>query len=188
MTISSSALPALLLISIDWAGLFAVRVNLLELFLRGSAMYLVIFLVMRVLRRQKGGLNAADLLVLLLVADAAQNGLSANYQSLTEGAVVVSTIFFWAYLLDTLSFFSRPLSRIINGKPTVLVKDGRLHRQHMRREMLTRDDVIEQLREQGVAELSEVQVCYLERDGHFSVIKRDAPTDDNRPRISSDVT
>lgn len=178
----------LLLASANWAQMFAVNVSLTELFIRGSVMYLGIFLIMRIFRRQKGGLNAADLLVLLLVADAAQNALSAEYKSLTEGAVVVGTIFFWDYVLDTLSYFSKPLNRIINGAPTVLVQDGQLNRKHMRREMLTKDDVLEQLREQGIHELSEVQMCYVETDGHFSVIKRDKSSDDKPPRATSGVS
>jgi uncharacterized membrane protein YcaP (DUF421 family) len=162
-----------IVMAVDWAGMFRPTVSLVELFLRGSAMYLAIFAVMRIFRRQKGALNAADFLVLVLIADAAQNALSADYHSLTEGAVVVGTIFFWDLLLDALSFISKPLNRLINGDPILLVKDGRLNRRNMRREMLTRDDVLEQLREQGVNDIATVQRCYLEADGHFSVIKEE---------------
>lgn len=166
---------------IDWTAMFSPQVSLLELFLRGSAMYLGIFAIMRVFRRQKGALNAADFLVLVLVADAAQNALSADYHSLTEGAVVVGTIFFWDYLLDTLAFFFTPIRRLLNGKPIVLVADGRLQRQNLRKEMLTSEDVIEQLREQGINDLAQVHRCYLETDGHFSVIKE---TEDESVRPS----
>ena len=57
----------------------------------------------------KGAINAPNLVVLLLVADAARNALSANYNSIAEGAIVVGTLFFWAFVLDTLEFYSRPL-------------------------------------------------------------------------------
>ncbi|MGV3710227.1 MAG: DUF421 domain-containing protein [Gemmatimonas sp.] len=155
----------------DWKAIFTPQVSLLELFVRGSLMYLGILLVMRVFRRQKGALNAADFLVLVLVADAAQNAISADYHSVTEGAVVVGTIFFWDYVLDTLSFISRPLNHFLNGKPLLLVDNGKLQRHNMRREMLTSEDVIEQLREAGIEKLEQVKACYLETDGHFSVIR-----------------
>ena len=178
MTISSNTLPALLLTGVDWAGLVAIKVSPLELFLRGSAMYLGIIVIMRVFRRQKGAMNAPDLVVLLLVADAAQNALSANYNSISEGAIVVGTLFLWAFVLDTLAFYSRPLRHLINGQPVTIVQDGQFNRLQMRRDMLTTDDVMEQLREQGVDDVRQVLRCYLETDGHFSVIKRDgAPTD-----------
>jgi uncharacterized membrane protein YcaP (DUF421 family) len=173
--------------SIDWAAMFTPQVSLLELFLRGSAMYLGIFAIMRIFRRQKGALNAADFLVLVLVADAAQNALSADYHSLTEGAVVVGTIFLWDYLLDTLAFFSRPMNRLLNGNPILLVADGKLQRQNLRKEMLTTDDVIEQLREQGVNDLADVHRCYLETDGHFSVIKEKEDDSVRPPQVSEGV-
>ena len=159
--------------SIDAAAMFRPTVSLLELFIRGSVMYLGILAVMRAFRRQKGAMNAADLLVLLLIADAAQNALSAEYKSLTEGVVVVGTIWFWDYVLDRLAFTSVSFNRMLNGDPILLVRDGKLDQQQMRRVMLSRSDVLEQLREQGVHSLTQVKRCYLETDGHFSVLKED---------------
>ena len=156
---------------IDWHAAFVPTIGLLELFLRGSVMYLAILAAMRMFRRQKGSLNGADMLVILLVADAAQNGMSAQYNSITEGLVLVGTIYFWEYVLDSLAFRSPTFHKILNEPPLPLVKDGKLQRQNMRKEMLTREDVMEQLREQGVDDLSQVRHCALESDGHFSVIK-----------------
>lgn len=157
--------------SVDWSGMFTPQVSLIELFVRGSMVYLGIFAVIRIFRRQKGARNAADFLVLVLVADAAQNALSADYHSVTEGAVVVGTIFFWDYVLDTLAFLFKPMNRLLNGEPLLLIEAGKLNRKNLRKEMLLTEDVMEQLREQGIADMSEVKRCYLEADGHFSVIK-----------------
>ena len=159
--------------AIDWTSMFSPKENLVELFLRTSTVYLGILAIMRIFRRQKGALNAADLLVLVLVADAAQNGIAINYQSLTEAAVVVGTIFLWDYALDAAAFRSPRFARFINGQPLILIRDGQLNRANMRSEMLTRDDVLEQLREQGVTDLRKVRCCYLETDGHFSVLTDD---------------
>lgn len=156
---------------IDWHAVFVPTVGLAELFIRISAMYLGILVAMRVLRRQKGALHTADLLVLIIVADAAQNGMSADYTSLTEGFVLVGTIFLWDYVLDTLAFRFKFFHRLLHEPPLPLVKDGKLQRNNMRKEMLTKDDVMEQLREHGIDDVSRVKQCCLESDGHFSMIK-----------------
>jgi uncharacterized membrane protein YcaP (DUF421 family) len=75
--------------AVDWRALLVPSVSLLELVLRGSAMYLIVFMAMRIFRRQAGALNTADLLVAGLVADAAQNAMASEYRSLTEGVVLV---------------------------------------------------------------------------------------------------
>jgi uncharacterized membrane protein YcaP (DUF421 family) len=162
---------------VDWAAMFKPTMSLPELFLRGSAMYLAIFAFMRLFNRQRGALNAADFLVIVLVADAAQNAISADYRSITEGIVIVATIFMWDIALDALSFRSKWFHRLLNGAPVSLVEDGRLNWRHMRREMLTKDDVLEQLREQGIDDVSEVRRCFLETDGHMSVVKYDKGDD-----------
>lgn len=159
--------------SIDWRTMLIPSTSLLELVLRGSAMYLVIFAIMRIFRRNAGSLNTADLLVLVLVADAAQNGMAGEYHSLTEGVVLVATIFAWNYLIDWLSFRFPAMRRLLSPPPVPLVVDGRIQAARLRGEMLTRDDLMEQLRELGVGSLREVKRCWLEADGHLSVLRTD---------------
>ena len=156
---------------IDWHNMLVPTVSLLELVLRGSGVYLGILVLMRVLRRDAGALSTADLLVVVLVADAAQNAMASEYHSITEGAVLVATIFGWNYLLDWLGYRYPWLHSLLHPAPLLLVKDGRVHRRNLRSEMLTMGDLKEQLREQGVAEFAEVKRCYLESDGRLSVIR-----------------
>ena len=152
--------------------MFVPSVSPLELVLRGSIMYLAILAAMRVFRRQAGSLSTADLLVVVLVADAAQNGMASDYHSVTDGLVLIATIYAWNYLLDVAAFRWRPVHRLLNPPPLALVQDGRVVRRNLRQEMLTLGDLMEQLREQGVERLSEVRHCCLEGDGHLSVIRR----------------
>jgi len=156
----------------DWHQMFAPSVSPLELVIRGTIMYLAILAAMRIFRRQTGSLNTADLLVVVLVADAAQNGMSSDYKSVTDGLVLVGTIYAWNYLLDAAAFRWRPIHRMLNPPPLPLVRDGQVLRRNLRQEMLTLDELMEQLREQGVERLSEVRSCCLEGDGHLSVIRR----------------
>jgi uncharacterized membrane protein YcaP (DUF421 family) len=158
---------------IDWHSMFVPTVSLVELVIRGSALYLVIFGFMRVFRREAGALSMADLLVVVLVADAAQNAMASDYHSITEGVVLVATIFGWNLGLDYLSFRFPAVRRLISPKPLLLIKDGQVDRQHLRSELITIGELRELLREHGVEHFSEVKRAYLEPDGHVSVITRD---------------
>jgi uncharacterized membrane protein YcaP (DUF421 family) len=158
---------------IDWHELLVPTVSLLELVLRGSVIYLAVLAALRILRREAGALSTADLLVVVLVADAAQNAMASEYHSITEGAVLVATIFGWNYLLDWLGYRYPAVYALLHPAPLLLIKDGRVHRRNLRSEMLTLADLKVQLREQGVAEFVQVKRCYLEPDGRLSVIKED---------------
>jgi uncharacterized membrane protein YcaP (DUF421 family) len=94
----------MLLASIDWSSVFVPKINLLELILRGSIMYLGAFAALRFFRRAAGALGTADLLLIVLIADAAQNAMSAEYHSITEGVVLVATIIGWNVLLDWMEY------------------------------------------------------------------------------------
>ena len=87
----------------DWSSLFALNVSPWELIIRGSVMYWFLFLVFRfLLRRDVGSIGVADVLLVVLIADASQNAMTADYTTVTEGLVLVSTLIGWNYLLDWL--------------------------------------------------------------------------------------
>jgi uncharacterized membrane protein YcaP (DUF421 family) len=165
------------LLQVDWKSVFVPTVSLAEIVLRGTFIYLLLFFVLRVLRREAGALGISDLLVVVLIADAAQNAMASEYKSVTEGAVLVGTIVAWDYFLDWLGFTFPPIGRLLRPAPLPLVKDGRMLRRNMRKEMITTKELMSLLREQGVESLDEVRRCYLEGDGHISVIKNDAGGD-----------
>ncbi|HEX6186107.1 MAG TPA: YetF domain-containing protein [Pyrinomonadaceae bacterium] len=173
------------LLQVDWKSVFVPTVSLAEIVLRGTFVYLLLFFVLRVLRREAGALGISDLLVVVLIADAAQNAMSSEYKSVTEGAVLVGTIVGWDYLLDWLGFNFPTLGRVLRPAPLPLVKDGQLLRRNMRKEMITTEELMSLLREQGVESLDEVRRCYLEGDGHVSVIKSDAGGDDGDSQSAS---
>jgi uncharacterized membrane protein YcaP (DUF421 family) len=158
--------------SIDWRELFIPSVNLWELVLRASIMYLLILAGFRILRRDAGSLSVSDLLVVVLIADAAQNGMAGEYTSVTEGVVIVATIFAWNFFLDWLAFQSEFAHRLLNPPPLLLVRDGRIQGRNLRSELITKGDLLEQLREQGIEDISIVKKCFLEGDGKLSVIRK----------------
>lgn len=166
------------LLRIDWNSVFVPTVSLVEIVLRGTLVYLLLFFVMRVLRREAGALGISDLLVVVIIADAAQNAMSSEYKSVTEGAVLIGTIIGWDYLLDWLSYKFPALGRLLRPAPLPLVKDGKALRRNMRKEMISMEELMSMLREGGVEHISDVKRCYLEGDGHISVIKKGSGGDD----------
>jgi uncharacterized membrane protein YcaP (DUF421 family) len=159
--------------TIDWSQVFIPSLGLAEVFVRGTVMYLALFSILRFLaRRQAGQFGPADLLVIVLIADAAQNGLGKDYQSVTEGIVLVSTIVFWEYAIDWLTWRFPRLRPILTAPPVTLIENGRFVSAAMRSEMLTEDELMGQLRQEEVEDVGEVRVARLEGDGRISVLKR----------------
>ena len=78
--------------SIDWDALLVPSMHVGEIILRGTAVYLFLFFLLRVLRREAGHIGISDIVVVVLIADAAQNAMASEYKSLTEGAILVATI------------------------------------------------------------------------------------------------
>ena len=168
--------------------LFSIHVPVLELVLRGSLVYWLLFAIFRfVLRRDVGAVGIADILLLVIVADAAQNAMSGGYDTIAEGAILVCTIVGWNWLLDVLSWRFALVRRFATPTRLTLVRDGVIQRRNMRREYITREELDEKLREQGIATLAEVRVAYLEGDGQISVIRREKSAEQPSSRKKSAV-
>jgi uncharacterized membrane protein YcaP (DUF421 family) len=126
---------------IDWHELFVPQMPLAGVILRGTLTYIMLFTVLRfLLKRQSGVIGIADLLVIVLIADAAQNAMAGEYKSITEGALLVLTIVFWNYFIDWLGYHFKPLQRFVRPPPLKLIKDGQMLFQNMRKEMITVED------------------------------------------------
>jgi len=160
---------------IDWSTIFIPETPLLEIFVRGTIVYLAIFALLRfVLVRQAGSVGITDLLVVVLVADAAQNAMGGDYRSIPDGILLVATIIFWAYALDWLGYHFPSLQRWIFPPPLPLVKDGKMLSRNMRRELISKEELMTQLRLQGVEDLSQVRTACMEGDGRISVVTYDS--------------
>ena len=162
---------------INWRQLFVPSISIVELFIRGSLVYLVLFSVLRSLpSRQLGTLGIPDLLVVVLFAEAAQNAMATNYTSITEGAILVGTVIFWSYILNWLGYQFPFFQRFLNPPPLLLVKNGRMLDNHMRQQLITKEELMSQLRQQGVELLRDVKKAYIEADGRISIITNDSKT------------
>jgi uncharacterized membrane protein YcaP (DUF421 family) len=160
------------LFHIDWRALFIPSVPVAEIFLRGTLVYLLLFLFMRfLLKREAGVLGIADLLLVVLIANAAQNAMTNDYKSITDGTLLVVTIIFWNYALDWLAHRSPRFERVVRPAPLPLIKGWRMLRRNMRQEMIAEEELMSQLREQGVGNVSEVKSACMEGDGRISVVR-----------------
>jgi uncharacterized membrane protein YcaP (DUF421 family) len=167
----------------DWKSIFLPDTPVLEIILRGSIMYLSLFTMLRViLKRQTGTLGMTDLLLITLLADAAQNAMAGEYKSIPNGIVLVGTIIFWNYLFDWLSYRSEWFGRLIQQAPLALIKDGKMIRKNMRQEFITEDELMMELRQQGLDDVSKVKQAYIESDGRISIIERKQKRHDQPPR------
>jgi uncharacterized membrane protein YcaP (DUF421 family) len=160
------------LFSINIPALFIPAHSIAEMLVRGTIMYLALVVIMRLLmRRGVGALSIADLLVIVVIADAAQNAFSKQYQSVTEGIVLVLTIIGWDYVLDKLSYKFAAVRRFLHSAPLLLVRQGKVIKSNMKQESLTEQELMSHLRLQGIENLSEVKKAFLEDDGQISVIR-----------------
>jgi uncharacterized membrane protein YcaP (DUF421 family) len=143
-----------------------------EIILRGTLVYWFLLLLFRfVLRRDTGSVGLADILVVVLIADAAQNAMAGEYKTVSEGFVLMSTIAGWNYLIDWLSYRFKWFQRFASPRPVSLIRNGVLVTSNLRREMITQEELGAQLRQEGVEDLKEVKSATIEPDGNISVVK-----------------
>jgi uncharacterized membrane protein YcaP (DUF421 family) len=158
----------------DILHLFAREYPVWHMVLRGTVVYWFLLLVFRfILRRDIGSMGVADLLFVVLVADASSNAMQGEYKSINDGLVLLSTLIFWNFAIDWLSYRFEPVSRLLEPVPEVLIRHGRMNRRALRREMISTDELLSKLREQGVESIDAVRIARLEPDGQLSVFKRE---------------
>jgi uncharacterized membrane protein YcaP (DUF421 family) len=120
-----------------------------------------------------------DLLVIVLIADAAQNAMASEYRSLPEGLVLCATIIGWSFFLDWLAFRFKRGRHWLEPSPLPLIRNGRMQRRNMRQELITLDELQSHLREHGITDVAKVRQAYLEPDGQITVLKFDGENGDD---------
>src|SRR4051794_4436522 len=142
---------------------------------RGTAMYWFLFLLFRfVIRRRVGAVGMADILVLVIVSDAAQNAMAGEYTTVTDGMILVATLIGWTVFTDWLVFrFPGPLAWL-QPPPLLLIRRGQVMHRNLRAEFITEEELRAKLRENDVAHYGEVDSAYMESDGKITVVKKRA--------------
>lgn len=154
----------------------------LDLVLRAAIVYVVLLLGIRLAgKREVGQMTPFDLVLLLLISNAVQNAMIGPYNALTAGLLAAITLLLLNTVTSRLVLKNRKLRRIIEGSPALLVYDGQLNRESMRREGVSETDLRSAMREHGVESFHQVHMAVLEVDGNISIIRKDECPTDRRP-------
>src|SRR5690606_34826650 len=119
-----------------------------------------------------------DLLVLVLLAQAVGPGLIGEGSSIADGIILVGTIMLWSLALDAVAYRWPRAALLIKGRPHLLIRDGRPNLRAMRREFLSMDELMTQLRLHGIEDVGDVRRAYIEPNGEISIIRRDGAKPD----------
>ena len=145
----------------------------MDIALRAVFLYAFVVFLMRVMgRRELSTLSAIDLVMLVVLGDAIQQGLTQDDYSVTGAVIAVSTIAALQVGSSYLSFRSRRARRILEGEPIVIVQAGKLIERNLKRERLTEDEVAEEMRAQQIASVEDVEWAILESNGTMSFIPK----------------
>ena len=143
----------------------------MDLVLRATVAFLFIYVVTRAIgRRELAGLEPFDLILLVVLGDLIQQGVTQSDYSVTGSIIVISTLGVLTAGVAWLSFQVRRLRPLLEGEPIVLVENGRPVERNLRRERLTVEEVQAEARLQQVASLAEIRWAVLETNGRISVI------------------
>lgn len=141
--------------------------------LRATAIYVLVMLLVRVSgKRALGQFTPFDLVLLILIGNAVQNGINGGDNSLTGAAIMAVTLIVLNYAVALLTSRSRRAERLLEGVPVVLARDGRVFELVLRRELVSSEDFAEALRANQIEDIGEVRLALLETNGHITVIAR----------------
>jgi uncharacterized membrane protein YcaP (DUF421 family) len=157
--------------NINWQELFGLTTPLLELLLRGTVIYLGVVVMFRMLlRREASSVGLTDLLVIVLVASAAESGISGGYTSVTDGLILIATVLVWDYILDWLSFNVPFVQKLLHPPSIKLMDNGRFLYRNMRRQYITEEELRSKMRLHGLEHTRQVKAAYMEGDGKISIV------------------
>jgi uncharacterized membrane protein YcaP (DUF421 family) len=160
-------------------SMFHLPAPILEKLLRPVIVYLVLVLLLRLFgKRELAQLNPFDLVVLLSLSNTVQNAIIGDDNSVTGGIIGAFSLLAINWLVVHLLFRSPKLTRLLEGRPTVLVQRGQIDMKAMRRESLSREELISVIHRQGFEHLHQVHRCELEPNGSFYVEAIEPPIAD----------
>ncbi len=146
----------------------------LEKFVRAAAVYVFLLVALRLTgKRQLGQMSSFDLVVLLIISNVLQNAMIGNDNSVLGGFIGAATILALNYGVARLVVSRKRIARLVEGSPTLLIHNGKVLEQNLRRELLTRDELMAALRRQGILAVEDVRVALLEETGAITAVRRE---------------
>lgn len=146
---------------------------MLVIFTRTLILYIVVVIAMRIMgKRQIGQLQPFELVIAIMVSELASVPMQNTEIPLLYGIVPILTLLASQLLLSLISLKSLKLRRVICGKPGILIKNGKIDEKALEKELYTVNDLLEQLRIKGFANISDVEFALLETNGQLSIISK----------------
>jgi uncharacterized membrane protein YcaP (DUF421 family) len=154
----------------------------MDIVLRATVIFLALYLLVRLMgKRELGQMTPFELIVLVVIGDLIQQGVTQNDFSLTGAIIAISTIAFLALLMSWASYLWPWAERLLEGEPRVIVRDGEVLTSNLRRNRLTVSEIESEMRLAGISELGEVAWAILEPRGKISFIKRSDAGGEEQP-------
>ena len=154
----------------------------MDIVLRATVIFLALYLLVRLMgKRELGQMTPFELILLIVIGDLIQQGVTQNDFSLTGAIIAISTMAFLALLMSWASYLWPWAERLLEGEPRVIVRDGEIVTTNLRRNRLTRAEIESEMRLAGIAGLADVAWGILEPRGKISFIQRSAVSGDDEP-------
>ena len=145
-------------------------------------MFVILFGLLRLLgKRELGQMTPFELIVLIVMGDLIQQGVTQNDFSLTGATLAIVTFAFWGLVLSWTTYLFPRLERVLDGAPRVVICDGKILKENLRRDRITPAEVESEMRLAGIASIGEVAWGILETQGKISFIKRGGSVDSGPP-------
>lgn len=146
----------------------------LKIIFSSIAVYLFIIIAIRLFgKKELAQLSIIDLTFILLISNSVQNAMVGSDSSLAGGLVAASSLFVVNYLFKYLLYRFPKLSNIVQGADILLIYKGQLNEHNMAKARITREEIVEAVREHGVSEIRDVDLAVLETDGNISIISNE---------------
>jgi len=149
----------------------------MDIVLRATVMFAILFLLLRLLgKRELGQMTPCEFVVLVVMGDLIQQGVTHNDFSLTGATLAIVTFAFWGLVLSWVTYLFPRAEKLLDGEPRIVIRDGSLIEDNLRRDRVTRAEVESEMRQAGIASMEEVAWGILEPQGKFSFIRKSQET------------
>ena len=146
----------------------------MDIVARAAIMFVLLYVLLRLMgKRELGQLTPFELVVMIVLGDLIQQGVTHNDFSLTGALLAISTFAFLAISMSWLTYLSPRAEKLLDGEPRVVIRDGVLIKDNLRRDRMTQSEVESEMRLAGIAHMDQVAWAILEPQGKVSFIKKE---------------
>lgn len=146
----------------------------MDIVIRATVMLFALYLLVRIMgKRELAQMTPFELIVLVVLGDLVQQGVTHDDLSLTGAILAISTMSFWALALSWVTFLSPRAESLLDGEPRVIVRDGEVVTENLHRDRLTQNEILSEMRLAGISRLDQVAWAILEPQGKMSFIRRE---------------